>query len=613
MASKQSNCFICENLLIGSEVIEVKEKGLETFRQSSFRRKDGKGKFLQGLKSIVVHDACRKRYNKEKLISASLRRRSDGAPSHPHLRSTTRIFSFKNHCFLCTAEITPEFITKQTRLYDRNIVYSMHKLSMKDSISQIARARKDDWGREILERLEQVNDLVAVDAQYHNSCMKKLYQATPTGQMKKRGPYRPRSNEIDIAMQYIYSYLEENSEECQFSLDELMDKIEGDYRPHIKTVKAQLLKKYGNDILIAFTANKSPMVCFRNTGYKLLTDAWYNEKISDEKEERRRIVKTAAAIIVEDIRSTVYETTHYPPSDNFLQGIESDIPDTLRIFLDNVILKNKRASLEKWKKKSVVLAHCIIAAVRSKSFFSPMQVGVVAFLFQKYGSRRLIDTLSSLGFCSSYTEAMLFEVSAIMCSPLVIDDYAFSQFVFDNADFNTQTLDGYNTFHAMGGIHCITPTNAIAPNQNIQRVKQIPSAQVVEKFGAIALKTFEKRNVAGLKSIEIRNLDSIRSVSKVIMPSASDLLWLYGKWVGLPNIPGWSGFMEQVTADLSFHRSFVACLPFINDPPSNYDTIFTVLLSASEKCELLHQHTCFVTFDQPLYVYESARHSLHMQ
>jgi hypothetical protein len=63
---------------------------------------------------------------------------------------------------------------------------------------------------------------------------------------------------------------------------------------------------------------------------------------------------------------------------------------------------------------------------------------------------------------------MLFEVSAIMRPPLDIDDKSFSQFVFDNADFNTQALDGHNTFHAMGGIHCITPRNAIAPDQSIQ-------------------------------------------------------------------------------------------------------------------------------------------------
>jgi len=35
-----------------------------------------------------------------------------------------------------------------------------------------------------------------------------------------------------------------------------------------------------------------------------------------------------------------------------------------------------------------------------------------------------------------------------MQSPLEIDEKAFPQFIFNNADFNTQTLNGFNTFHA---------------------------------------------------------------------------------------------------------------------------------------------------------------------
>ncbi|KAG5881216.1 hypothetical protein JTB14_037063 [Gonioctena quinquepunctata] len=78
MASNEVNCFICGDILQEGEVIEVKKKGLETFRQSSIKRKNNKYKLLVGLKSIVVHDACRKRYNNGKLIAAALRRRSDG-------------------------------------------------------------------------------------------------------------------------------------------------------------------------------------------------------------------------------------------------------------------------------------------------------------------------------------------------------------------------------------------------------------------------------------------------------------------------------------------------------------------------------------------------------
>lgn len=97
-----------------------------------------------------------------------------------------------------------------------------------------------------------------------------------------------------------------------------------------------------------------------------------------------------------------------------------------------------------------------------------------------------------------------------MRSPLDIDNNAFSQFLFDNADFKTQTLDGHNSFHAMDGIHCITPRDAIASDQNIQRLNKIPSAKVVGSVGSIALKMFEKRNNTGLKIIKIQNLDTVQ-------------------------------------------------------------------------------------------------------
>lgn len=153
-------------------------------------------------------------------------------------------------------------------------------------------------------------------------------------------------------------------------------------------------------------------------------------------------------------------------------------------FLERLILKKKRTSTDKWKKKVLAISHSVISAVRPTSFLSPLQIGVSAF-FYKYGSRKLIDVVSSLGFCASYSEAVRLKVSAIMRPPLQIDQTAFHQFVHDNADFNTRTLDGYNTFHAMGGIHLITPKNAIALDQRSVRVKKPIPAPLIGEMGAV--------------------------------------------------------------------------------------------------------------------------------
>lgn len=595
-------CFICDGILDdGSKVTVVKEKGLKTFSEASKQRKDGKGVHLVGKTSIEVHEKCRKQYINEKLIAAYTKRAHQGGRVL-ELRSSVPTFSFKTHCFLCGLVITPEFIDEQKRLpaSKRNLVYTVRQLTVRNNVVQLAEKRNDEYGRAILQRVGPVPDLIAADGQYHLFCMKKLYCRPQAEEKKVRGPF---GEEIEEAMQNIFHFLDDNDEECQFSLEELMNKIEGDYRPDIKTVKDRLLKKYGSDILISTSANKKPVVCFKNTGYQILTDSWYQHKSLSEKEERRRIVETAAAIIVEDIRSQVHDTTQYPPPDCFLEENENLIPDTLRAFTETVVLSKKHGDIDKWKKKSVALAHTIISAVRPKSFLSPMQVGLAAFLYKKYGSRKLIDVLSSLGFCSSYTEAVRLEVSAILSQPLEVNGQSFAQLVYDNADFNVQTLDGYNTFHMMGGIVCITPKSAVAPDQKIARIQNdIPSAEAVGRFGAVQLRNFERTNNTGLSTIKIQNLNEIYPSKGTLIPSVSDLLWLYGKFKDLPGILGWNGFMEEVTKDLSYHTTCVACQPFINAPPSNYDTIYTALLCAAEKTKLLHQVTCLVTFDQPLYL-----------
>ncbi|GBM41156.1 hypothetical protein AVEN_4178-1 [Araneus ventricosus] len=130
-----------------------------------------------------------------------------------------------------------------------------------------------------------------------------------------------------------------------------MEQIDGYYRPDIRTIKFHLTQKYGDNILITTTHRKENVVCFKNSGHNILSDNWYQQKRSSEQEERIRIVKTAASIILEDIRSQVYETQEYPPPNNFLQEGESIIPETLRVLTKTIILNKKREDLEKWRKR----------------------------------------------------------------------------------------------------------------------------------------------------------------------------------------------------------------------------------------------------------------------
>lgn len=91
----------------------------------------------------------------------------------------------------------------------------------------------------------------------------------------------------------------EEKNDCQFTMNELMN-VESGKKLDWRTVKSKLIEKYEDRIILKPGRNRFnlPVVCFRDVGYKVLNDAWYEqERKKNGVDERMRIVKEAAAII----------------------------------------------------------------------------------------------------------------------------------------------------------------------------------------------------------------------------------------------------------------------------------------------------------------------------
>lgn len=190
----------------------------------------------------------------------------------------------------------------------------------------------------------------------------------------------PLVDDVTSALEVIFNFIK-NSDECQFSLSKLMNLIKG-YVPTEKTIKRKLKEKYGNDIILSTNKNKVCIVCFRNTGYKILTNHWYEQKNADEHQERLRIIKAAAAIIREDIRTQIYDTLSYPSSDNFLKDVNNCISESLDTLLKNIIVKRRKCQPKQLQRKCTSIAHAIISATRPRSFISPLQLSVAIFCIE---------------------------------------------------------------------------------------------------------------------------------------------------------------------------------------------------------------------------------------
>lgn len=106
-------CVICDKVLAdGTPTTVVREKGLQTFVESSKKRGDGKTVYFKSSASIEFHEKCRRQYTNEKLVAAAVKRARENDSKHPlGLRSCNSdpTFSFKTHCFICGNVISPNY------------------------------------------------------------------------------------------------------------------------------------------------------------------------------------------------------------------------------------------------------------------------------------------------------------------------------------------------------------------------------------------------------------------------------------------------------------------------------------------------------------------------
>ena len=106
---------------------------------------------------------------------------------------------------------------------------------------------------------------------------------------------------------------------------------------------------------------------------------------------------------------------------------------------------------------------------------------------------------------------------------------------------------------------------------------------------------FEKDTSEGLKNEAIKDLNINNPIAHEIDFKMTNIIWIYGKWKNSLKSLGWNGLMETYYESEEYSTSKIIPLPFVNVPPSNYDTILTVLIEAATKCQAMGQEHSFVT------------------
>ena len=406
MTSSKQTCPLCETQ-VEEEIVVIGEKGAEGINRASIER----GDTILVISGTGVHKTCRMDYVNKKYIELS--KKSNLKPSKQLKRSarvSTRPYDSKTHCLFCGNEVERSILSSN---YDDFCCVKTD--SFVQSILSHCKQRNDDWAFTVEGRIEYfARDLHAADCLYHRSCaihfrtirdipiQHRTNHPIPRKQTKIG---RPKDSDQDQAFIRMCSFFEEYDEE-QLTISCLANKMK-EYLKEQDSVayghqylKSKLLKHYGESIFIAEGEGLNDIITFREKTNEILRDYFSMPKMNNEESQKRLIIETAARLIKSDIKSkNSANTDEYPKtSDLELESALEYVPMSLHYFLQQILVGKDT------RRKVASIGHSIVQAVRPRVVIAPLQLGLAVQMHHHFRSRFLIDSLSAMGFCSSYSE-----------------------------------------------------------------------------------------------------------------------------------------------------------------------------------------------------------------
>jgi hypothetical protein len=578
-----------------SDVSTLTTKGVEKINISSQQR---------GCDDVVarlnqqVHKRCRSSWTNEKAIKQALQLCSES--SSPVKKKSRRVslgpYDPKKDCLFCGREIV-----KGSHGHDESAGEVLTHC-FPQTILKHCKERADDWAHIVEGRIEYFGtNLQASDCVYHKRCNTyfRLGQDIPEQFRSEAGHKpkeigRPKDEDQRQAFQRVCEYLKSNDEE-QITISELVSKM-GEYllvedsEPYgSQYLKQKLKERYSDSIYIAEGQGLQDIVTMREKTAKILRTYFETSKDGDADSQKLAIIATAAKLLRCDIKTEISSVTdQYPSSLSLKLDATLDyLPISLRTMLDQLFVGTDR------NEKVAAIGQSIIQAVRPRALIVPLQIGLAIQLHHLYKSRFLIDTLSEMGFTSSYGEVQRFlKNAANVVAPQLLGSGSFGTVLFaaDNVDHNIITLDGKGTFHGMGMVAATTPgqvTTHVVHRENVSKlnVKEMSRVDIID----YRFSTFARRNI----------MFEILPELNFPVPGV-DILWELS-FCFHTDTPNWQGMMSIVHSG-SDHpgKSSITFLPMIDMYPSEPTCILSTL---SFICDLAAKHkiSAIVTFDQPLF------------
>ncbi|VDI06570.1 Hypothetical predicted protein [Mytilus galloprovincialis] len=417
---KEEKCVICQNSISHEDtVVVLGEKGSQSVNKASKSRQDN----VFTSAGQKLHQNCRKSYTNPKYIALANKDIKHETSNVPTLRSKVE-FDFKRHCLFC-GQLADAVIGRKRK----SDVYPVRTSEFQCKIEDICRQREDEWALEVRGRLAFVQDLHAADALYHQTCSVnfRTLKQTPLAfspPAKKAKTQAGRKSSLSESFLFAAKYLQQNEDE-QITVADLVTKMSEhcgiDDAYGVQHMKNKLQEHFGDKVIISEINGKPNVVTFRNTVRSILQE-FYEQTNTNRSidEEKKSIIQAAAKILKSEILSS--ETSNkalYPSPDELSAQKQHEV--CARILTDT-------SNFIQWK----------------------------GYTFKNHVNRSIYSPSRSTKnvYVTSTTSTRTAEKGNDI--PNFVAE-SFLQYVADNVDHNSGTLDGNNTFHGMGIMAAVTP------------------------------------------------------------------------------------------------------------------------------------------------------------
>ena len=286
----------------------------------------------------------------------------------------------------------------------------------------------------------------------------------------------------------------------------------------------KLKEKYGDDLYFAELGGRSDIICFASNTNEIINDVWYQNRHENVHDEGKRIITTAAKLIIAEIKRKTFECEEYPSNEE-IRSLESGgewLTPCLRLMMESL--------MPSYPLKQISIGQAIVHAMRPRSTVPPVLFGLGVEMDHVFGSKWVNQELSRLGFAVTPDEVYRYKQS-VVCNES-ISDYllrnlkgSFYHWIADNVDHNFATLDGKGTLHAMGILLATMGAKGsykVLPK--IQRRKISKVSEVIHKRG-IPLLSYIAPNVSGLSKVFLKPRSELRSGHDTRDCERINLLW----------------------------------------------------------------------------------------